>query len=114
MERRGQERYTLDVPVRITRKGGPDPDVFEASSRDISSKAVCIKLGDKHLAANEWVHLDLLLTVKKIQELFGGPQTVTLRVDGCVVRSLTEGAVVQFSKSYSIVPTEGIARSEIN
>ena len=104
MERRKQERYLLDVPIRITRIDDSSTAIFEASSRDISSKGVFIKTKDIKLESNQKVHLALTLTIEKLKELFGYPNTVTLEVDGSVIRSLQDGIVVAFGDSYSIVP----------
>lgn len=104
MERRRQERYLLDVPIKITRLDDGSSSIFEASSRDISSTGVFIKTSDIRLESKEKVHLELTLTIEKLKELFGYPKMVTLEVDGSVVRSLEDGIVVEFGNSYSIVP----------
>ena len=104
MERRKQERYLLNVPIRITQIDNNSTATFEASSRDISSKGVFIKTKDIKFESNQKVHLALTLTIEKLKELFDYPNTVTLEVDGSVVRSLQDGIVVAFGDSYSIVP----------
>jgi len=106
MERRGQERYLLDVPIKITRYDNDSSSTFEAFSKDISSKGVFIKTDEIKLETNQKVHLELTLTIEKLKELFGYPKMVTLEVDGSVLRSLEDGIVIEFGESYSIVPVE--------
>ncbi len=106
MDRRRQERYPLDVPIRIIPYDDGISTVFEASSRDISSKGVFIKTDKIRLESRQKVHLELTLTIDKLKELFGYPRMVTLEVDGAVVRTLQEGIVVEFEDKYSIVPVE--------
>jgi len=114
MERRKQERYALDVPIKIKRYGDCVSATVEASSKDISSSGVFIKNCDIQLETRQKVHLELTLTIDKLKELFGRSGVVTLEVDGLVVGAREDGIVVEFDDAYSIVPIEknGVERCQ--
>ncbi|HOX33257.1 MAG TPA: PilZ domain-containing protein [Spirochaetales bacterium] len=104
MDRRREERYELDVPIRIKLGDKKAPAAIEASSRDISTAGVFINLSGAQLEAQQSVHLELTLTIGKLQELFGCSSMVTLEVDGSVARVLQDGVFVRFGNRYSILP----------
>ncbi len=104
MDRRRQERFDIEVPIKIKRYTDGDSSTFETSSKDISSSGVFINSGNVPLEAKQKVHLELTLTIDKLRELFGGSSMVTLEVDGVVVRSRDNGVVIEFEDSYSISP----------
>lgn len=104
MERRKQERYRLEVPIKVRRYGEGGETTFEALSRDISSRGVLIKPCDCRLDPSQRVHLELTLTIGKIKELFGYSGRITLEIDGLVIRSLKSGAAIKFEHHYSISP----------
>ena len=108
MDRRRNERYSLDVPIKITRYDDGALSTYEGFSKDISSKSVFILTNGFKFESMQAVHLELTLTIEKLKELFGYSNTVTLQVDGSVVRASEHGIVVQFGNRYSIVPaTQG-------
>jgi hypothetical protein len=107
MDRRRQERYNIEVPIKIKRYADGESATFEASSKDISSTGVFISSNSVQLEARQKVHLELTLTIDKLKELFGGASMVTLEVDGVVVRSRDNGVVIEFEESYSISPHQG-------
>jgi hypothetical protein len=104
MERRKQERYRLELPIKIRRYGVGGETTFEALSRDISSHGVLIKPCEIRLDPSQRVHLELTLTIGKIKELFGYSGRITLEIDGLVIRSLKNGAAIKFENHYSISP----------
>jgi hypothetical protein len=107
MDRRQQERYELDVPIKIKLGKQENASTIEASSRDISPVGVFINLSGSRLEAQQDVHLELTLTIGKLQELFGCSNLVTLEVEGSVARILNDGVFVRFGDHYSIFPHEG-------
>jgi hypothetical protein len=107
MERRRQERYALDVPIKIRlSEDGPD-STLEASSKDISSSGVFIKTCSLPLQPRQKVHLELTLTIEKLKELFSYSDVVTLEVDGSVVGTRDNGIVVAFDQTYTIKQKAG-------
>jgi hypothetical protein len=104
MDRRRQERFNIEVPIKIKRYADGEPSTFETSSKDISSTGVFINSSNVQLEAKQKVHLELTLTIEKLKELFGGTSKVTLEVDGVVVRSRDNGVVIEFEDTYSIIP----------
>lgn len=108
MERRKQERYALDVPIKIKRYEDGLSSTLEASSKDISSSGVLIKSCGLPLEPKQKVHLELTLTIDKLKEMFDCSGVVTLEVDGSVVGSREDGIVVAFDDVYTISPIEKI------
>lgn len=108
MERRKQERYALDVPIKIKRYEDGLSSTLEASSKDISSSGVLIKSCGIQLEPKQKVHLELTLTIEKLKEMFECSGVVTLEVDGSVIGSRDDGIVVAFDDVYSISPIEKI------
>jgi len=103
VEKRKHQRYPLNVPVKMHPCGDDGiSSVFEVSSRDISSRGVFIHLEEGLDTPLERVHLEMTLTIDKLTELFGCSKTVTLKVDGSVVRKFKDGLAVAFDRSYSI------------
>ena len=84
---------------------------IEASSRDISAAGVFVNVNSSRLEAQQAVHLELTLTIGKLQELFGCSSMVTLEVEGSVVRSLSDGVFIRFGDHYSIFPYEAEGKS---
>jgi hypothetical protein len=104
MEKRRQERYKLDVPIKIRRYEDGLSSLLEASSKDISSAGVFIKACEIQLEPRQRVHLELTLTIRKIKELFGYSGMVSVELDGLVIRSVGNSMVVEFEDHYSISP----------
>jgi len=107
MERRRQERYALDVPIKIRLSEDGSESSLEASSRDISSSGVFIKSCSLPLELRQKVHLELTLTIEKLKELFSYSDVVTLEVDGSVVGTRDNGIVVAFDETYTIKQKAG-------
>jgi hypothetical protein len=106
MDRRRQERFNIEVPIKIKRYTDGESSTFETCSKDISSSGVLVNSSAVQLEAKQKVHLELTLTIDKLKELFGGSSMVTLEVDGIVVRSRDDGVVIEFEDTYSISPHE--------
>ena len=104
MEKRRQERYKLDVPIKIRRYEDGLSSLLEASSKDISSAGVFIKACEIQLEPRQRVHLELTLTIRRIKELFGYSGRVSVELDGLVIRSVGSSVVVEFEDHYSISP----------
>lgn len=104
MERRRQERYCIDAPIKIIRDEGSISTSFDASCKDISSAGVFVTTSDTLLRQNQKVHLELTLTIEKLKDLFGGSSKVTLKLDGVVARYHGNGIVIELEDNYSILP----------
>ncbi len=103
-EKRQQERYSLTAPIKIVCRDETNPTFFQSYSKDISSAGVLIHSCQMPLKPMQKVHLELTLTIGKLKEFFGSSSMVTLKIDGSVIRSRTDGIVIEFDKKYSIVP----------
>jgi hypothetical protein len=104
MEKRREDRYKLDIPIKINRYGDGMASSFEASSKDISSGGVFLKTHGIQLETSQRVHLELTLRIDKIKELFGYSGLVSVELDGWVTRALGTEMVVEFEDHYSIYP----------
>ncbi len=104
MDRRRQERYCIDAPVKIIKEEDLTATIFDASCKDISCTGVLVNTRNVVLQQNQKVHLELTLTIEKLKELFGGTSMVTLKLDGVVVGSHANGTVIEFEDNYSILP----------
>ena len=97
-EKRKIERFDLNVPAWIGPSGVKSKiPPHEVQVLNISSDGVLIKADDFELSAEESVDLTLLISVKKITELFGIDDRVLLKVSGKVLRNEPEGAAIAFS-----------------
>ncbi len=107
IEKRRQERYTLNAPIKIRcyeNDSALKAVAYEAQCRDISSTGVCIDTDHIQLPFMQKVHLEVTFSIEKLKELFGCSKQVTLAIDGSVVRSFKDSVIIEFAKSYSISP----------
>ena len=104
VEKRQQERYSLNVPVNIKNSKMGEIMTEGILTKDISSKGVLTNLKNHGLIPGEKVHLELTLTIDKLNELFDCSEKIILKVDGSIIRSMDEGVAIEFDKNYSIFP----------
>jgi len=103
-ENRKIERYSLHVPVVINTLDEEYKSPDTTTTRDISSEGVFIESDTLDLSPGSKVHLEMVLTVKKLKELFKVPDKVILGVDGRITRATNHGIAVKFINGYSITP----------
>jgi hypothetical protein len=86
-EKRRLDRFDISAPAWIdlpcTRSGGR---MSKARVLNISSNGAFLKLNDDTIDENEEVELSILISVKKLSELFGIDDHVLLKVGGKVLR----------------------------
>jgi len=104
IEKRQQERYSLNVPVSISDYDNSSHIIDGILTKDISSKGVLINSNELDLPPGSKVHMEMTLTIDKLKELFGCSEKITLKVDGSIIRSMEEGLAIEFDKNYSIFP----------
>jgi hypothetical protein len=107
VERRKIEHFDLNIPAWI----GPSRDKskvppHEVQVLNISSNGVLIKTDDVELSTEQQVDLTVLISVKKITELFGIDDRVLLKVSGKILRNDPEGAAIAFSGKRSVCSAE--------
>ena len=107
MEKRKQKRYPLEVPAHITSFSTPASIKYDFFTKDISSHGVFINSNKVFLKHGEKVHLEIILTIDKLTELFNFSSSVTLDVNGLVTRRSSDGFVIKFEREYSLSPITG-------
>ena len=103
-ENRAIERYSLRVPVVISTLGSDRQKMDDIITKDISSCGVFIESNSMDLDPGSEVHVEIVLTVEKLKELFKVSDKVVLEVDGRITRVTRKGIAVKFTDQYSIKP----------
>lgn len=106
-EKRSEERYPLQAHTIINSIDGDVVHSYEATSRNISSKGALLDIASESHEAptkDQKVHLELTLTIKRLQDMVGRSRMVVLEIDGNVVRSVKNSLAVEFDREYSITP----------
>lgn len=111
-ENRAIERYSLRVPVAINMLGNNQERIDDSTTKDISSGGVFIESNSIELDPGSEVHVEIVLTVEKLKELFKVSDKVVLEVDGRITRVTTQGIAVKFTDEYSIKPLSSGAQSK--
>ena len=103
-ERRKLERFLLQLPAKVVSPtAGNEP--CRVATRDVSASGAFL-LTKLPIEEGASVTLELELPVDRFKQLLEQGRDVTLRINGVVVRSETEGVAVRFQKKYEIVPME--------
>lgn len=103
-ENRKIERYSLHVPIRINTLDNKQEKLDDITTKDISSGGVFIESNTLDLNPGSKVHVEMVLTVEKLKELFEVSNKVILEVDGLITRATSHGIAVKFMNDYSITP----------
>lgn len=103
-ENRKLERYSLHVPVVINTLDNKQERVDDIITRDISSGGVFIESDTLDLNPGREVHVEMVLTVEKVKELFKVSNKVILEVNGLITRATNHGIALKFTSGYSISP----------
>jgi len=106
-EKRGMERYCLTVPAKVSvMNHNHQLRGLQAYTKDVSSRGTFLQM-DSGLELGQKVHLEIYLSINKLQEFFELDNSVRVEVSGQVVRSTHEGVGIRFDKKYSILPSNG-------
>lgn len=103
-ENRKIERYSLHVPIIINTLENKQEKLDDICTRDISSGGVFIESDTLDFNPGSKVHVEMVLTVEKLKELFEVSNKVILEVDGLITRATSHGVAVKFTNDYSITP----------
>jgi len=103
-ENRKIERYALHIPITINTPDNKQRRLNDITTRDISSGGVFIESDSLNLNPGSKVHVEMVLTVEKLKELFEVSNKVILEVDGLITRATSHGIAVKFTNDYSIMP----------
>ena len=104
IENRKMERYSLQVPISISTLDNKYKGLESITTRDISSSGAFIESDNLNLIPGSKVHVELVLTVDKLKELFRVSNKVILEVDGLITRATNHGIALKFTSGYSISP----------
>jgi len=102
MERRGQERYKLDIAIKIRSESDDPESTFVASGRDISSTGLFVDSCDRPLEKSQRVQLEIIFPAKKKDGVSCRARRYSMKVKGSVVRTIDNGIGIEFDRSYSI------------
>ena len=111
-ENRKIERYSLHVPISINTLDNKQEKLADITTKDISSGGVFIESDSLDLNSGSKVHVEMVLTVEKLKELFEVSNKVILEVDGLITRATSHGIAVKFTNDYSITPLQSGVQSE--
>jgi len=101
IEKRKTERFSLELPARLTWTGrDKEHELIELMTRNISSDGAFL-ITDRPLPKGKDVTMDLILPLERLHE-FGGRQS-HIDVSGFVIRTDQQGMAIRFKK-YRISP----------
>ena len=101
-ERRKLERFLLRLPAKVVSPcSGDEP--CQVATRDVSANGAFL-LTELPMTEGSSVTVELELPVERFKQLLEQGQDVTLRINGVVVRTETDGVAVRFQKKYEIIP----------
>jgi hypothetical protein len=101
-ERRQIQRLELQAPARIEGVGKSGTTInIQTETKDISSHGAFF-LTEEQIEENVNLDIELILSMKKFQELLGRKDQVRLQIRGTVIRSELNGIAVSFSRKYKI------------
>ena len=96
-EKRKIDRFAISPPAWVDlERTGDDSRIVGTQILNISSDGAYLKLKPTEIEEDEVVGLYVLISVKKIAELFGIDEHVLLKVNGKVLRKDAIGAAVKF------------------
>ena len=102
-EKRKLDRFDIDAPAWIDLPGAGSPGgTCKARILNISSDGAFLNVHDNRIGKNELVELSILISVKKLSELFGIDDHVLLKVGGKVVRRDNGNAAVAFVRKMDL------------
>ena len=96
-EKRKIDRFSISPPAWVDlARSGDDSRIVGTQILNISSDGAYLKLRPAEIEEDEVVGLYVLISVRKIAELFGIDEHVMLKVNGKVLRKDEVGAAVKF------------------
>ena len=106
-EKRRLDRFEISAPAWIDLPGKKNAvRTSKARVLNISSNGAFLKLNDGSIGENEEVELSILISVKKLSELFGIDDHVLLKVGGKVLRRNEGNAAVEFVRKIDVYSAE--------
>ncbi len=102
-EKRRIERYSLNLPARVSIPEKEDLHQLQAYTKDVSSGGTFLSI-EQELEIGQKVNLELFLSIKKLQEFFEMDNQVRIEVTGEVIRHEEGGVGIRFDKKYTIFP----------
>ena len=106
-EKRRLDRFDISAPAWVDLPGAKYAGrTSKARVLNISSKGAFLKLNDDTIGENEVVELSILISVKKLSELFGIDDHVLLKVGGKVLRRNEGNAAVEFVRKIGVYSAE--------
>ena len=101
-ERRKLDRFLLRLPAKVVSPSSGD-NPRQVATRDVSASGAFL-MTELPITAGTAVTVELDLPVDRFKQLLDQGQDVTLRINGVVVRTETDGVAVRFQKKYEIIP----------
>ena len=102
-EKRKLDRFELNAPAWID---VPDANaarkMCKARILNISSGGASVELNDDSIEEDKVIELNVLISVKKLSELFGIDDHVLLKVGGKVLRKNGGTAAVEFERKFDL------------
>jgi len=105
-EHRNLERYSLEIPARIkiTKSSKKeDEEVMDLKTFDVSAGGAFFYTSEP-LSEGTEVKIDLILSLDKLKKLQG--KKACIKINGRVLRAVSEGMAIRFNKHYKIIPLE--------
>lgn len=106
-EKRKLDRFDICAPAWVDIPGARSPgSTCKARILNISSGGAFLRLNNDKINENELVDLSILISVKKLSELFGIDDHVLLKVGGRVLRKDEDSAAVEFVRKIDVYSTQ--------
>jgi hypothetical protein len=102
-EKRMMQRFTLEVPARISFAEHPQQKGIELLTRNISAGGAFFKTDDPLPVGTE-LTMEVLLPLNGIKKVKGEKSAVKLT--GSIIRSEEKGMAVCFDEEYQILPLQ--------
>lgn len=99
--RRKMERFSLELPARISAVGEEEPVFLESFTSDISAGGAFFQTS-RPLPIGTKMNVDLILPLDELKKLEG--KRANIKVKGAVVRIGEDGMAISFDKRYKISP----------
>jgi hypothetical protein len=102
-DRRRLERFNLGLPSQLSVDSGPNQQVLDLLTRDISSDGAYFHT-ELPLPIGTEVKIDLIISLDELKKLES--RKALIKVSGEVVRSEKNGMAICFDKDYKITPID--------
>ena len=111
MERRGVERFDLEIPAKIQVEAAEmDPEGFDLLTENISSGGAYFRTSQPLPEGTE-LKIELILRLDRLQAFRGDISHVHVELKGKVVRCEDAGMSVCFDPKYRIRPWQALTKA---